>query len=198
MAAKKGARAQEILQTLARMLETSRGRITTAALAAELGISEAALYRHFPSKTRMYESLIDFIEETIFGRVRSIVSDEPDAVNQCYRILSLVIAFCQKNPGITRILNGDALAIENERLHNRVAQFFDRLESQIKQALREALREAEVRDGLKLNVPVSVAANLMLVSVEGKISQFVRSDFKTSPNQHWAEQWALITSGIFD
>jgi len=80
MAAKKGARAQEILQTLARMLETSRGRITTAALAAELGISEAALYRHFPSKTRMYESLIDFIEETIFGRVRSIVSDEPDAL----------------------------------------------------------------------------------------------------------------------
>ncbi len=194
MAAKKGSRAQEILQTLARMLETSRGRITTAALAAELGLSEAALYRHFPSKTRMYESLIDFIEETIFGRVRAIVNDEPDAVNQCYRILSLVVAFCQKNPGITRILNGDALAIENERLHSRVAQFFDRLESQLKQALREA----EVRDGLKLNVPVSVAANLMLVTVEGKISQFVRSDFKTLPNQHWAEQWALITSAIFE
>ena len=156
MAAKKGSRAQEILQTLARMLETSRGRITTAALAGELGLSEAALYRHFPSKTRMYESLIDFIEETIFGRVRAIVNDEPDAVNQCYRILSLVVAFCQKNPGITRILNGDALAIENERLHSRVAQFFDRLESQLKQALREA----EVRDGLKLNVPVSVACLL--------------------------------------
>ena len=135
-----------------------------------------------------------FIEETIFGRVRAIVNDEPDAVNQCYRILSLVVAFCQKNPGITRILNGDALAIENERLHSRVAQFFDRLESQLKQALREA----EVRDGLKLNVPVSVAANLMLVTVEGKISQFVRSDFKTLPNQHWAEQWALITSAIFE
>ena len=194
MAAKKGSRAQEILQTLARMLETSRGRITTAALAAELGLSEAALYRHFPSKTRMYESLIDFIEETIFGRVRAIVNDEPDAVNQCYRILSLVVAFCQKNPGITRILNGDALAIENERLHSRVAQFFDRLESQLKQALREA----EVRDGLKLNVPVSVVANLMLVTVEGKISQFVRSDFKTLPNQHWTEQWALITSAIFE
>ena len=93
MAAKKGSRAQEILQTLARMLETSRGRITTAALAGELGLSEAALYRHFPSKTRMYESLIDFIEETIFGRVRAIVNDEPDAVHQCYRILSLVVAF---------------------------------------------------------------------------------------------------------
>lgn len=194
MAAKKGSRAQEILQTLARMLETSKGRITTAALASELGISEAALYRHFPSKTRMYESLIDFIEETIFGRVRTIINDEPDAVSQCYRILSLVVAFCQKNPGITRILNGDALAIENERLHNRVAQFFDRLEAQLKQALREA----EIRDGLKLRVPVSVAANLMLVCVEGRISQYVRSDFKTSPNENWSEHWALITSGIFE
>ena len=194
MAAKKGSRAQEILQTLARMLETSKGRITTAALAFELGISEAALYRHFPSKTRMYESLIDFIEETIFGRVRTIINDEPDAVSQCYRILSLVVAFCQKNPGITRILNGDALAIENERLHNRVAQFFDRLEAQLKQALREA----EIRDGLKLRVPVSVAANLMLVCVEGRISQYVRSDFKTSPNENWSEHWALITSGIFE
>jgi len=194
MAAKKGSRAQEILQTLARMLETSKGRITTAALASELGISEAALYRHFPSKTRMYESLIDFIEETIFGRVRTIINDEPDAVSQCYRILSLVVAFCQKNPGITRILNGDALAIENERLHNRVAQFFDRLEAQLKQALREA----EIRDGLKLRVPVSVAANLMLVCVEGRISQYVRSDFKTSPNDNWTEHWALITSAIFE
>jgi TetR/AcrR family transcriptional regulator len=194
MAAKKGSRAQEILQTLARMLETSKGRITTAALAYELGISEAALYRHFPSKTRMYESLIDFIEETIFGRVRTIINDEPDAVSQCYRILSLVVAFCQKNPGITRILNGDALAIENERLHNRVAQFFDRLEAQLKQALREA----EIRDGLKLRVPVSVAANLMLVCVEGRISQYVRSDFKTSPNDNWSEHWALITSAIFE
>jgi TetR/AcrR family transcriptional regulator len=194
MAAKKGSRAQEILQTLARMLETSKGRITTAALASELGISEAALYRHFPSKTRMYESLIDFIEETIFGRVRTIINDEPDSVSQCYRILSLVVAFCQKNPGITRILNGDALAIENERLHNRVAQFFDRLEAQLKQALREA----EIRDGLKLRVPVSVAANLMLVCVEGRISQYVRSDFKTSPNDNWSEHWALITSAIFE
>ena len=194
MAAKKGSRAQEILQTLARMLETSKGRITTAALASELGISEAALYRHFPSKTRMYESLIDFIEETIFGRVRTIINDEPDAVSQCYRILSLVVAFCQKNPGITRILNGDALAIENERLHNRVAQFFDRLEAQLKQALREA----EIRDGLKLRVPVAVAANLMLVCVEGRISQYVRSDFKTSPNDNWSEHWALITSAIFE
>ena len=195
MAGKKGQRAQEILQALARMLEVSRGgRITTAALAAEIGVSEAAPYRHFPSKTRMYEGLIDFIEETIFARVRTIVSDEPDAVTQCYRILSLVLAFSEKNPGITRILNGDALTGETERLHDRVAQLFDRLESQLKQTLREA----EIRDGLKLSVPVSVAANLMLVSAEGKISQYVRSGFTKLPTEHWSEHWPLITAQMFD
>lgn len=195
MAGKKGQRAQEILQALARMLEVSRGgRITTAALAAEIGVSEAALYRHFPSKTRMYEGLIDFIEETIFARVRTIVSDEPDAVTQCYRILSLVLAFSEKNPGITRILNGDALTGETERLHDRVAQLFDRLESQLKQTLREA----EIRDRLKLSVPVSVAANLMLVSADGKISQYVRSGFTKLPTEHWSEHWPLITAQMFD
>ena len=195
MAGKKGQRAQEILQALARMLEVSRGgRITTAALAAEIGVSEAALYRHFPSKTRMYEGLIDFIEETIFARVRTIVSDEPDAVTQCYRILSLLLAFSEKNPGITRILNGDALTGETERLHDRVAQLFDRLESQLKQTLREA----EIRDGLKLSVPVSVAANLMLVSAAGKISQYVRSGFTKLPTEHWSEHWPLITAQMFD
>lgn len=194
MAAKRGSRAQEILQALARMLEVSRGgRITTAALAAEIGVSEAALYRHFPSKTRMYEGLIDFIEETIFARVRTIVSDEPDAINQCYRILSLVLAFSEKNPGITRILNGDALTGETSRLHDRVAQFWDRLESQLKQTLREA----EVREGLKLSVPISVAANLMLVTAEGKVSQFVRSSFAQPPTEHWSEQWPLITAQMF-
>ena len=195
MAGKRGSRAQEILQALARMLESSSGgRITTAALAAEIGVSEAAMYRHFPSKTRMYEGLIDFIEETIFARVRTIVADEPDAVNQCYRILSLVLAFSEKNPGITRILNGDALTGETDRLHERMAQFFDRLESQLKQALREA----EIRDGLKLTVPVSVAANLMLVTTEGKVSQFVRSGFTQLPTEHWQEHWLLLTAQMFD
>ncbi len=195
MAKKPGTRAQEILQALARMLEKSGGgRITTAALAAELGVSEAALYRHFPSKTRMYEGLIDFIEETVFARVRSIISDEPNPVNQCYRILSLVLAFAEKNPGITRILNGDALTGETERLHDRIAQLFDRLESQLKQILREA----EIRDGLKLQVSVSTAANLMLCSADGKISQFVRSQFKTPPTKNWQEQWQLITAAMFE
>lgn len=191
MADKRGSRAQGILQALARMLEASRGaRITTAALAAEVGVSEAALYRHFPSKTRMYEGLIDFIEETIFARVRTIVSDEPDALGQCFRILGLVLAFSEKNPGISRILNGDALTGETDRLHDRVAQFWDRLESQLKQTLREA----EVRDGIKLTVSVSVAANLMLVTTEGKVSQFVRSNFGQLPTDSWSEQWSLITA----
>ena len=195
MAKKPGTRAQEILQALARMLENSGGgRITTAALAAEVGVSEAALYRHFPSKTRMYEGLLNFIDETIFARVRGIVNDEPDPVNQCYRILSLVLAFSEKNPGITRILNGDALTGETGRLHDRVQQFFDRLESQLKQILREA----EIRDGLKLQVPVATAANLMLCSADGKISQFVRSQFKTPPTQNWQEQWQLLTAAMFE
>jgi TetR/AcrR family transcriptional regulator len=195
MAGKRSSRAQEILQALARMLEVSQGgRITTAALAAELGFSEAALYRHFPSKTRMYEGLIDFIEDTIFTRIRTIVDDEPDALGQCYRILTLVLTFSEKNPGISRILNGDALTGETGRLHERIAQLFDRLESQLKQTLRES----EVRDGLRLKVSVSVAANLMLVSAEGKISQFVRSGFKQPPTQYWSDQWPLITAQMYD
>lgn len=195
MAGKRSSRAQEILQALARMLEVSQGgRITTAALAAELGVSEAALYRHFPSKTRMYEGLIDFIEDTIFTRIRTIVDDEPDALGQCYRILTLVLTFSEKNPGISRILNGDALTGETGRLHERIAQLFDRLESQLKQTLRES----EVRHGLRLKVSVSVAANLMLVSTEGKISQFVRSGFKQPPTQYWSDQWPLITAQMYD
>ena len=195
MAGKRSSRAQEILQALARMLEVSQGgRITTAALAAELGVSEAALYRHFPSKTRMYEGLIDFIEDTIFTRIRTIVDDEPDALGQCYRILTLVLTFSEKNPGISRLLNGDALTGETGRLHERIAQLFDRLESQLKQTLRES----EVRHGLRLKVSVSVAANLMLVSAEGKISQFVRSGFKQPPTQYWSDQWPLITAQMYD
>lgn len=195
MVAKRSSRSQDILQALARMLEESRGgRITTAALAAELGFSEAALYRHFPSKTRMYEGLIDFIEETIFARVNTIINDEPDAVNQCYRIIGLTLTFAEKNPGISRLLHGDALTGETTKLHERIAQFFKRLESQFKQILREA----EIRQGLKINTPISVAVDMLLVFLEGKISQFVRSDFKQSPTQYWSEQWSLLQKQLFN
>jgi len=195
MVAKRSSKAQDILQALALMLESSRGgRITTAALAAELGCSEAALYRHFPSKTRMFEGLIEFIEETIFARVTSIINDEPDAVNQCHRIISLTLAFAEKNAGISRLLHGDALTGETERLHQRIAQLFSRLESQLKQILREA----EISRGLRVNPSVSVATDIMIVILEGKISQFVRSGFKQRPTQHWSEQWALLENQLFN
>ena len=195
MAGKRSSRSQDILQALARMLEESRGgRITTAALAAQLGVSEAALYRHFPSKTRMFEGLIDFIEETIFARVSTIVNDEPDAANQCYRIIGLTLTFAEKNPGISRLLHGDALTGETTKLHERIAQFFKRLQSQLKQILREA----EIRQGLKIRVPIAVAADMLLVFLEGKISQFVRSDFEQPPTQYWSEQWPLLENQLFD
>lgn len=194
MASGKGARKQEILQTLAQMLESQLdGRITTAALAAQLGLSEAALYRHFPSKTRMFEGLIDFIEETIFARVTSIAGEAQDAPMRCERILTLLLTFAERNPGITRLLNGDALTGEPPRLHERIAQLFDRLESQLKQIIREA----EVRDGLLLNADVGATANLMLAAAEGRIGQFVRSRFRRPPTEKWREQWVLLNSAMF-
>ncbi len=195
MVNKKSSRAQEILKALARMLEVSKGgRITTAALAAELDVSEAALYRHFPSKTRMFEGLIDFIEETIFGRITNILKEQSSAEDQCHRILTLVLTFAEKNPGITRILNGDALTGETHQLHRRIAQFYDRLDSQLKQVLREG----QVREGLKINLPLATAVNLMLCSAEGKIHQYVRSDFKQRPSTGWNEQWRLIALSMFN
>lgn len=195
MVVKRSSKAQDILQALALMLESSRGaRITTAALASELGCSEAALYRHFPSKAKMYEGLIDFIEETIFARVTNIINDEPDAVNQCHRILSLTLTFAEKNAGISRLLNGDALTGETDRLHKRIAQFFSRLESQLKQILREA----ELNQGITINPTPAIAVDLMIVLVEGKISQFVRSEFKQRPTQFWQEQWPLVAEQLFN
>ena len=194
MVAKRNSKAQDILQALALMLESSRGaRITTAALASELGCSEAALYRHFPSKTKMYEGLIDFIEETIFARVNNIINDEPDAVNQCQRILSLTLTFAEKNAGISRLLHGDALTGETERLRHRIAQFFSRLESQLKQIVREA----ELSQGIKVNPSPVIAVDLMINLLEGKISQFVRSDFKQHPTQYWQDQWPLVAEQLF-
>jgi TetR/AcrR family transcriptional regulator len=194
MVAKRSARSQDILQALALMLESSQGRITTAALASELGCSEAALYRHFPSKTKMFEGLIDFIEETIFARVGGILNDEPNAINQCYRIISLTLAFAEKNPGISRLLNGDALAGENARLQQRVAQLFNRLKTQIKQLLREA----ELSQNLDIKPSIIVAVDLMMSLLEGKISQLVRSEFKQLPTTHWQQQWLVLSETIFD
>ncbi len=186
-------RRQQILQALVSMLEASPGgRITTAKLAAEVGVSEAALYRHFPSKTKMYEALIEFVEETLFTRITLIVAEEQDALARCQKILLLLLTFCERNPGITRILNGDALAGETERLHVRIAQIFERLETQ----LRQCLRQAEVEEHQRTSILLADAANLMLACAEGRISQFVRSNFKRSTTEGWAAQWQVITETI--
>ena len=145
MTDKKPSRKEQILQSLAHMLEAAPGgRITTAGLAKEVGVSEAALYRHFPSKAKMFEGLISFIEEAIFSRINRIMEDGK-ASDQVEQILTLLLAFTERNPGITRLLTGDALTGENARLHQRIQQFYDRVESQLKQVLRDA----EFKEGLR-------------------------------------------------
>jgi TetR/AcrR family transcriptional regulator len=176
------------------MLEQNPGgRITTAGLAKQVGVSEAALYRHFPSKTKMYEALIEFIETTIFSRISLILAEENATEARCTQILTLFLTFSERNPGITRILTGDPLAGESERLRIRVAQFFERFETQ----LRQILREADIRNENESRLDVNVAANLMLAMVEGKISQFVRSDFEKAPTTHWPDQWRALRDTLF-
>jgi TetR/AcrR family transcriptional regulator len=186
--AEKPSRRQQILEALAHMLESSPGeRITTAGLARQVGVSEAALYRHFPSKAKMFEGLIEFIEETVFGLVNRIMADERSAVGRCEKIELVLLGFSARNPGMTRILIGDALTGENERLRGRVGQFFDRLETQFKQVLREGAAVGEVSaEG------INATANLLLAVAEGRMNQFVRSGFKRPPTELWSEQWAQL------
>ena len=194
MSPRKSQRRQQILEALAQMLEANPGnRITTARLAEQVGVSEAALYRHFPSKSKMFEGLIEFIEEALFSRISMILTEESTAPMRCEKMLTLLLAFTERNPGITRILTGDALAGETERLHIRVAQLFDRFETQLKQVLREA----EMREGIRPVLTVSDAANLLLAAAEGRISQYVRSGFHRSPTEGWPEQWQLLMTGFF-
>ncbi|WMC10349.1 nucleoid occlusion factor SlmA [Oceanimonas pelagia] len=182
-------RREQILQALAHMLETSPGqRITTAKLAAAVGVSEAALYRHFPSKARMFEGLIDFIEESLFSRINLILQDEKDSGLRLRYVLQLVLGFCERNPGITRLLNGDALQGEHERLLARINQLFDRLETQLKQIMRE--RRLYEGDGFAESE--TVLANLLLAYVEGRINQYVRSQFRQKPTLNFDSHWQLL------
>ena len=187
----KRSRRQEILEALAYELEQNPGqRITTAQLAKGLGVSEAALYRHFPSKARMFEGLIEFAEETIFTLINQILENEKNAVARCEKIITLLLGFGDKNPGISSILVGTALTGETERLRLRVNQFFERLETQFRQILRErelTLTQAGGR-------PVNETANLLLAVVEGHLQQFVRTGFKQSPLAGWERQWPLIAT----
>ena len=191
---KKPSRKEQILQSLATILEQSPGgRITTAGLAKHVGVSEAALYRHFPSKAKMFEALIEFIENTIFSRISQIMNEEMEADKRCEKILGLILTFCERNPGITRILTGDPLAGETERLRQRVTQLFDRIEAQ----LRQIIREMPIRGQQKTSTDPVVAANLLLSLAEGRIGQYVRSDFERKPTTEWDAQWQVVREGLF-
>ena len=190
--ARSSGRRQEILETLARMLEENQGEhITTAGLAKSVGVSEAALYRHFPSKAKMFEGLIEFIEETVLSRINRILAEEADAASRIQQIIFLILGFAGKNPGMTRLMQGDVLVGETARLRVRIAQFFERIETQ----LRQVLRESEMRNALRQPVPET--ARLLLAVIDGRIAQFVRSGLKSSPVEGWERQWEMLHRGIF-
>ena len=192
-ATQSSSRREQILQALALMLEEDSGkRITIAALARQVGVSEAALYRHFPSKARMFEGLIAFIEETLFERISRILDEVPETVPRCGQILTLLLAFAEKNPGLSRLLDGDVLTGETARLRLRIHQLFERMETQLKQILREA----ELREQRRTLLPASATANLLMAYAEGRISQYVRSDFKRRPTEYWDDQWRLLSAQL--
>ncbi|RUO41925.1 nucleoid occlusion factor SlmA [Pseudidiomarina aestuarii] len=186
-------RKEQILATLAAMLETSPGqRITTARLAAELGVSEAALYRHFPSKARMFEGLIEFTEDAVLSRINQVLEVEKDTLVRCQMMLRVVLTFVERNPGITRVLTGDALMGEHERLRSRVTGIFDKIEANLKQAIRER----RLRENVRTRLDEGILANLLMAYADGKISQFVRSEFKRAPTEHFDEQWETIAQQL--
>src|SRR5258705_9337028 len=190
-ALKPGARRLQILQVLARMLENPKGeKVTTAALAKELDVSEAALYRHFASKAQMFEGLIEFIEETLFSLINKITSEEKSGLKQIEAITVMLLGFAQKNRGMTRVLIGDALVHENERLQLRINQLHDRVEATLKQALRFAMSQNE----LPALPDPSAHANLIMSYVTGRWHQFAKSGFKRDPMQYWSEQWRMLVA----
>ena len=190
MATKPGERKLQILQTVAEMLEQPKSeKITTAALAAKLDISEAALYRHFASKAQMFEGLIEFIEHPVFRLVTNISVDESSGMKQVEAVLALLLGFAQKNRGMTRVLIGDALVNEDDRLQLRINQFLDRIETTLKQSLRIALSQGE----LASDVDVSAYANLLMCHVVGRWQQFGKSGFVRDPMAQWPQQWSMLS-----
>jgi TetR/AcrR family transcriptional regulator len=187
---KPGERRVQILQALATMLEQPGAeRITTAALAARLEVSEAALYRHFASKAQMFEGLIEFIEQSVFTLVNQIMEREPPAaepasetgVRQAAKVVAMLVQFAEKNPGMTRVMVGDALVFENERLQQRMNQFFDKIESTLKQSLRSA---GEGEGSVTPSLDAQVRASMLTAFVVGRLQRFARSGFKRAPSEH--------------
>ncbi len=178
---KPGERRIQILQTLATMLEQPGAeRITTAALAAKLDVSEAALYRHFASKAQMFEGLIEFIEQSVFTLVNQIAERETDARAQVQKVLTVLLQFGEKNPGMTRVMVGDALVFEHDRLLARMNQFFDRIESQLRQSLRAA---AEAAGSATPTVDANAQASVLTAFAVGRLQRYTRSGFKRSPTE---------------
>jgi TetR/AcrR family transcriptional regulator len=187
---KPGERRVQILQALASMLEQPGSeRITTAALAARLDVSEAALYRHFASKAQMFEGLIEFIEQSVFTLVNQIAEREGDAAVRTRRLIAMVLQFGEKNPGMTRVMVGDALVFENDRLQERMNQFFDKLESSFKQTLRDA---ATASGAATPTVDAQVRASVITAFIVGRLQRFARSGFKRLPSEHLDASLAIL------
>lgn len=185
---KPGERKLQILQTLAAMLEQPKGeKITTAALAARLQVSEAALYRHFASKAQMFEGLIEFIESTVFGLINQITTQQENGLSQAQAIAGMLLNFAEKNPGMTRVITGDALINEDERLQVRMNQFVERVELALKQALRIAVTQGQANEA-----EVALRANMIVGLVVGRWLRFAKSGFKLSPSENAQKQIALL------
>jgi TetR/AcrR family transcriptional regulator len=186
---KPGERRLQILQTLAVMLQEPNGdRVTTAALAARLQVSEAALYRHFASKAQMFEGLIEFIEQTLFGLINQITTNEADSLKQLRAILLMMIGFSEKNPGMTRVLIGDALVTEDDRLQVRINQLHDRLEASLKQCFRNAI----VQTRLPAETDAGIRANLFISFVLGRWLRYAKSGFKRMPSEALEQHVPLL------
>lgn len=187
-------RRQQILESLALMLQERPGdRITTANLAAQVGVSEAALYRHFPSKAKMLEGLIVFAEDTLFTRITLILREQSLGPARCRNIIYLLLSFVERNPGFARLFVGDALQGETERLRGRMHQLLNRLETQLRQVLREHNATLVQMPTLQINP----GANLLMAFAEGRIQQFVRSDFAELPTRDWDVQWEMLEKVLF-
>ncbi|MFZ9182557.1 MAG: nucleoid occlusion factor SlmA [Hylemonella sp.] len=183
---KPGERRIQILQTLAAMLEQPGAeRITTAALAAKLGVSEAALYRHFASKAQMFEGLIEFIEQSVFSLVNQIAEREPSGTSQAGKVVLMLVQFAEKNPGMTRVMVGDALVFENERLQQRMNQFFDKIEASLRQSLRDGASATPTVDA-------QVRATALTAFVMGRLQRYARSGFRRLPSEHLENSLALM------
>ena len=182
----KGERRLEILKALAQMLEQPKwGKITTAALAEKLDVSEAALYRHFASKAQMYEGLIEFIESSVFTVANKIAEDEADGQKQAAKLVEMLLSFAEKNPGMVRVMTGDALVGEHERLQARMNQFYDRFEATLKQALRSPGAEGGAKPS---DVDVTAHAAFLTRYMIGCLHQYAKSGFTKKPTESYAAQ----------